>query len=198
MASKTKTARMLRALCAVAAAGALALCLGGCNRDTTVTEIADTLFGEADPWRDQVQGTTDGAQTDAGAASTDASGQGDAAQTEPTYTDATTTTDPAATDQQEQTADPTAADYIFPQSATTALTDSDIAGLDAWTLSLGRNEIYARHGYIFTTPEIASYFEGKAWYVPQYAADQFDESVLSSVEQQNIAFLQDKENQLGA
>ena len=28
------------------------------------------------------------------------------------------------------------------------------------------NELYARHGRVFATPEIAAYFQSKSWYQP--------------------------------
>jgi hypothetical protein len=33
-----------------------------------------------------------------------------------------------------------------------------------------RNEIYARKGFIFTAPDLKSYFGSKPWYVPRYAS----------------------------
>jgi YARHG domain len=31
-----------------------------------------------------------------------------------------------------------------------------------------RNDIFARHGYIFKTPEMRSYFAMQQWYSPRY------------------------------
>ena len=49
-------------------------------------------------------------------------------------------------------------DYILPQSSTEVLTEEDIEGLSAEELLLARNEIYARHGRKFSTPEITGLF----------------------------------------
>ena len=87
--------------------------------------------------------------------------------------------------------------YVFPQSSTTLLTDADVAGSSSYRLYLARNEIYARHGYIFENKDLQQYFAGKSWYTPRYTAAQFDESVLSNVEQRNIALILRYENGSG-
>lgn len=56
----------------------------------------------------------------------------------------------------------------------------------AWMYQYGINEIYARHGYVFQTPEVAELFAEKTWYIPD---ESFDESCLSEVELYNINFL---------
>lgn len=56
----------------------------------------------------------------------------------------------------------------------------------AWMYQYGINEIYARHGYIFQTPEVATLFKGKTWYTEN---ESFDESSLSEIERYNIDFL---------
>jgi hypothetical protein len=49
-----------------------------------------------------------------------------------------------------------------------------------------RNEIFARHGYIFTTPEMTAYFSQMSWYTPRY----YDvSSLLTPIEKKNIAFI---------
>ncbi len=80
-------------------------------------------------------------------------------------------------------------DYILPDSSSRLLTDADVAGLSYDDLQMAINEIYARHGRIFTTPEIKAYFEGKSWYTGTADADHFDETVFSDIENQNIQFL---------
>lgn len=79
--------------------------------------------------------------------------------------------------------------YIFPQSSTVLLTDADLAGKTAWELYVARNEIYARHGYIFENADLKAYFGGKSWYKPLYDANSFDENVLSYTEQLNIGHI---------
>ena len=54
----------------------------------------------------------------------------------------TTAVEPAST------ADASSADYIFP-SDRQYITEDDMAGWNQKTALLARNEIYARHGYVF-------------------------------------------------
>ncbi len=73
---------------------------------------------------------------------------------------------------------------IWPFTSERALTESDLYGLSAWDLKIMRNEIYARHGYIFKTTEMRNYFTRQSWYVPMY------ESVtLTPLENGNVAFI---------
>ena len=55
-------------------------------------------------------------------------------------------------------------DYILADSGSKYYTKEDLKKLSKWEVQLARNEIYARHGRIFTTDEIREYFEGKDWY----------------------------------
>ena len=45
-------------------------------------------------------------------------------------------------------------DYIIPYSNTGYLYESDLMGLNAMQLRVARNEIYARHGRMYETPEL--------------------------------------------
>lgn len=75
--------------------------------------------------------------------------------------------------------------YLFPESS-----DFKFQGFspehEAWVYQYGVNEIYARHGYTFQTPEVAALFSSKSWYTPDSG---FNESVLSETEKYNIDFL---------
>lgn len=75
----------------------------------------------------------------------------------------------------------------FPEGSTRYISYSDVAGLSKWQLSVMRNEIYARHGYIFTqNMSIKNHFERQSWYVPMYYnVDGF----LSKTEKYNINFI---------
>lgn len=53
-------------------------------------------------------------------------------------------------------------------------------------IHLGKNEIYARHGYIFKNEDLNNYFRGCAWYNPITTAEQFDDTVFNEVEQENL------------
>ncbi len=52
-------------------------------------------------------------------------------------------------------------------------------------------EIYARHGMIFSSREISDYFGQKNWYWGFIGESDFDESVLSTVEQDNLQALKE-------
>lgn len=56
---------------------------------------------------------------------------------------------------------------IFPQASSRYLMTDEIYGLSKWDLKIMRNEIFARHGYIFQTDEMRNYFSGKSWYYPR-------------------------------
>ncbi len=80
--------------------------------------------------------------------------------------------------------------YILPDSDSCYLTESDLAGLTKEELRLARNEIYARHGYIFEDAELQAYFESQSWYHGTVNASDFDDSVLNAYEQANLKTIQ--------
>lgn len=79
---------------------------------------------------------------------------------------------------------------IYPEGSERLLRVSDIEGLNNWDLKVMRNEIYARHGYIFKTDEIKRYFNQQSWYTPKH--DNV-ESLLSDLEKKNIHFIKSYE-----
>ena len=85
-------------------------------------------------------------------------------------------------------------DYIFPNSSTTLLTESDLAGKSEWELRIGINEIYARHHCTFKTQEIVDYFQAKSWYSadPNLTSDIMNANVsayLNDIEVKNVNFI---------
>ncbi|WP_251388327.1 YARHG domain-containing protein [Mediterraneibacter agrestimuris] len=84
-------------------------------------------------------------------------------------------------------------DYILPQSDARLLTSSDISGLDIRELNYAKNEIYARHGRLFQSPELQNYFNSKSWYHGTVSPESFSNSLLSSIEQKNAEFLSNAE-----
>ena len=88
-------------------------------------------------------------------------------------------------------------EYLLPDSATRYLTEADISFLSHRDLCLARNEIFARHGRIFKTPEIAAYFQSMDWYRGTIQPDQFDnENWLSDIEKANIKLIQQYEDRV--
>ena len=87
-------------------------------------------------------------------------------------------------------------DYLIPCSSTDYLTDKNLQWLSWEECTLARNEIYARHGRIFKTAEIAAYFKSKDWYagtIPSNVFDANEAGYLSNVEYANTRFILDYE-----
>ena len=87
-------------------------------------------------------------------------------------------------------------DYIIPDSNTRYLTDSDIANLTAQELNYARNEIFARHGRIFRSEELMSYFNSKTWYSGTMDPDTFSaqiDTIFNDIEKSNVKLLQARE-----
>ena len=81
-------------------------------------------------------------------------------------------------------------EYIFPQSSSRYLTDSEVSGMTARFLCYAKNEIYARHGRQFKSRELQDYFNQKSWYYGYIPADTFDNSTLNKFEVANAELLQ--------
>lgn len=83
-----------------------------------------------------------------------------------------------------------ASEYIIPESNIRKITAADIKGLDSWGLKLARNEIMARYGYVFKTPEIQIYFESKSWYTLDSS---YNGGNLNEFEKYNVEFIKSYE-----
>ncbi|WP_270816644.1 YARHG domain-containing protein [Hungatella effluvii] len=79
---------------------------------------------------------------------------------------------------------PASNSYILDFTNSRLVTNDDLAELTKEGLRLARNEIYARHGYVFNSQDLKDYFSEKLWYRPDAS---FNESQLSSVEKDNVA-----------
>lgn len=87
-------------------------------------------------------------------------------------------------------------DYIIPYSDVFYLSEEDLLYLTKDELRLARNEIYARHGRMFNSDDLQSYFNSKPWYMPSVAADEFNDTMLSEVEKYNASFIKEYEDQM--
>jgi len=78
---------------------------------------------------------------------------------------------------------PISGEYLIPDSDTKLLTEDDVKDLTYMQLVYARNEIYARHGYVFKDPKLAVYFEARSWYTknPSFTVGQ-----LSATEKANV------------
>lgn len=56
-------------------------------------------------------------------------------------------------------------------------------------LHIAKNEIYARHGYIFKDADLYNYFMSCFWYSPTCDSESFDVSVFNEYESANLALL---------
>jgi len=83
----------------------------------------------------------------------------------------------------------------YPEASTRYLTLSDLKGKSVWNLRIMRNEIFARHGYIFNTPKIKQYFQRQTWYQPEY----YDvDTYLTSIERGNAKLIRVKKKGPGS
>ena len=75
---------------------------------------------------------------------------------------------------------------MIPDSSTRYLTEADIVTLSDWEKKIARNEIYARHGYIFKSDFWNYFFSTFTWYSGEYPADSFDAGVFNEYEKANL------------
>ena len=84
-------------------------------------------------------------------------------------------------------------DFIMPYSNSSYLSASDLSKYNKSTLALMRNEIYARHGYVFNTNPFKAYFNSKSWYHPD-SSFKGDDSELNDYEVKNVQTIKSVEN----
>ena len=87
--------------------------------------------------------------------------------------------------------------YLWPTDSQ-YISTADLRGLSKDTVAAIRNEIYARHGYAFTTSRWQNYFAAKSWY---YRDSTCTESTirarLSSTERANLSTIVSYEESMG-
>ena len=88
-------------------------------------------------------------------------------------------------------------EYILPYSNSEYLSESDLSELDADSLRLARNEIYARHGRLFDDTVLQNYFSSKSWYHGYIAPSDFQENTLNDYEIYNRDFIVQYEKNMG-
>ena len=91
---------------------------------------------------------------------------------------------------------PTYGSFILMDSSSRYLTEADLEGLTWEQLTLARNEIFARHGRLFTQPEVRDYFDAQPWYNGAIPASAFTSDMLSSIERANIDLITRLEDSL--
>jgi hypothetical protein len=101
---------------------------------------------------------------------------------------------PVETPRPSATPRPTNATDSYPKQDSRSGGESDLAYKSCFELKVMRNEIFARHGYIFKTEDMRNYFSRQSWYRPMYA----DVSgQLSAVEKRNAQLIKQYENRKG-
>lgn len=80
-------------------------------------------------------------------------------------------------------------EFVLPYSDSMYYSISDIGEMHPDDARIAINEIYARHGRMFTSKDLQDYFNSMTWYHPSIPADQFDESILNDFEKKNIELL---------
>lgn len=73
--------------------------------------------------------------------------------------------------------------YLLPDSDVYLYSAEELQDYDKDTLALMRNEILARHGYVFKKEVYRNYFSGKSWYSED---PDFDYNSLNAVEMENV------------
>lgn len=79
---------------------------------------------------------------------------------------------------------------IFPNSSTEEISEEEIKKLTDEELRYAINEIWARHGYIFSTPEILKYYRQFDWYEEKVPSSEWNKNgqnyYLNDIEKTNI------------
>jgi hypothetical protein len=86
----------------------------------------------------------------------------------------------------------------WPWTSGRLIQPEELEPLSLGELELMRNEIYARHGWIFRRPDLQNYFESQPWYRPRsdnaYYSNPQVEAELSPIERRNIQIIVSREN----
>jgi serine/threonine protein kinase len=78
----------------------------------------------------------------------------------------------------------------YPEASTRYLTEADLINLSKQQLQIMRNEVFARHGYIFKTPSMSDYFNQQSWYQPTHNDVS---SLLTEIEETNLDLIKEYE-----
>lgn len=87
--------------------------------------------------------------------------------------------------------------YILSGSDSRFVDKSELRELSADECRLARNEIYARHGRMFSDEVLQEYFNMKDWYDPWISPDDFQESMLNDYEIYNRDLIVEYEKEMG-
>lgn len=80
---------------------------------------------------------------------------------------------------------------LYPQASQRLLLTEELQNMSEYDIKIMRNEIYARHGMIFTNNELNDYFNKQPWYERKYANVA---GSLSDIEEKNVMVLKQYHN----
>lgn len=103
-------------------------------------------------------------------------------------------TQPTVSEPESEMGDPSEDEMMFFDSDRRYLNRAELGNLSAAELRIARNEIYARHGRLFTDPELQAYFDRCDWYHGTIPGNQFSESMLNEYEVYNRDLISSMEN----
>lgn len=90
----------------------------------------------------------------------------------------------------------------WPWTSGRLIRPAELGPLSLGELELMRNEIYARHGWIFNRPDLQNYFQSQPWYRPKGGlsnpeqSNRWVEAELTSLERRNIQIIVSRERAL--
>lgn len=89
----------------------------------------------------------------------------------------------------------------WPWTSQRPIRPGELEPLSLGELELMRNEIYARHGWIFRRADLRNYFESQPWYRPRsdnaFYSNRQVEAELSPLERRNLRIIISREHALG-
>lgn len=88
----------------------------------------------------------------------------------------------------------------WPWTSGRLIQPGELAALSPGELEIMRNEIYARHGWIFRRPDLRNHFESQPWYRPRsdnaFYSNRQVEAELSPIERRNLQIIISREKDL--
>lgn len=89
------------------------------------------------------------------------------------------------------------AEFIFPDSDKKYLSEDEVRAKTVEDLMVGRNEIFARHGYMFEDANLKSHFESTSWYQGTVPSSEFNsEQVFNEFEKKNVELIKKVEDEI--
>lgn len=88
-------------------------------------------------------------------------------------------------------------EYLIPDVASRYISEEEITGFNLDDIQTAINEIFARHGRVFKSAEIAAYFQTKSWYQPDPSkTDDQISAELNNYEKANEKMLENLRDEL--